>query len=257
METASIEFVRHVSTTGQPAATSEGQIKPEIVLNTDALTAHATKLAAHTAVSYEVINDFEAFSQYAGAELYKQIIDVENLELLLGGLVEPGSPPTTPVTGMVGFYATPSILTHDCADDSGTNVTALDSVEKAIARLRTGPALAEADLLVLHPETWSAMRRIKSTIGEFLIAPDPTRDVASSLWDVDVLVTTQNPPGDGLLLDTSKFGYIGVRESLSMRVGYANDDLIRNLLRFVGEERLTLCVTRPPAILAISGLPTS
>jgi HK97 family phage major capsid protein len=208
-------------------------------------------------VSYEVINDYGAFSDYVPAELFKQLVDLENRELLLGGLVEPGSPPTTPVAGLVGLYATSGILVHDCTADSGTNVTALDSVEKAIAQLRTGPALAEADLLVLHPSTWSALRRTKSTIGEFLIAPDPTRDVASSLWDVDVLVTTQNPPGDGLLLDTTKFGYVAVRESLSMRVGYSNDDIVRNLLRFVGEERLTFCVTRPPAVLAISGLPTS
>jgi hypothetical protein len=74
---------------------------------------------------------------------------------------------------------------------------------------------------------------------------------------VDVLVTTQNPPGHGLLLDTSKFGYVGVREPLSMRVGYSGDDLVRNVLRTVAECRLVMCVTRPPAVLAISGLPTS
>ena len=57
------------------------------------------------------------------------------------------------------------------------------------------------------------------------------------------------------MLDTTKFGYGGVREPLVMRVGYANDDMTRNILRFVGEERLTLCVTRPSAVLSITNLP--
>ena len=35
---------------------------------------------------------------------------------------------------------------------------------------------------------------------------------------------------------------------------HANDDLVRNLLRFVGEERLVLCVTRPAAVLKITNL---
>ena len=58
----------------------------------------------------------------------------------------------------------------------------------------------------------------------------------------------------GLLLDTSLCGYVGIREPLSMRVGYANDDLANNVVRFLGEERLVLCTTRPSAVLAVSGL---
>jgi hypothetical protein len=58
-----------------------------------------------------------------------------------------------------------------------------------------------------------------------------------------------------VLLATGLFGYVGVREPLGMRVGYANDDLVRNILRFVGEERLVLCVTRPDAVLKLTNLP--
>jgi hypothetical protein len=36
---------------------------------------------------------------------------------------------------------------------------------------------------------------------------------------------------------------------------YANDDMTRDILRFVGEERLVLCVTRPSAVCAITNLP--
>ncbi|OBG24198.1 phage major capsid protein [Mycobacterium sp. 852002-51057_SCH5723018] len=123
------------------------------------------------------------------------------------------------------MLATSGILTHTVA----TGETALDAVESSIAALRTGPALAAANVLVLHPNTWYAMRKATDNYGRYLIAPDPTRDVTDSLWGVSVLQTTQIAPGAAVLLDTSKFGRIHLRESLSLRVGFANDDLIRNL----------------------------
>jgi hypothetical protein len=72
-----------------------------------------------------------------------------------------------------------------------------------------------------------------------------------------VLVTTQLAAGAGVLLDTRKFGRVLVREPLNLRVGYANDDFTKNIVRTVGEERLALSVERPAAVLSVTGLPTS
>ncbi len=197
-------------------------------------------------MSWEIINDWPAFQTYAGVELYKQIIDVENDQLLNG---------TGTGLNMTGFFATPGILTEDAT--SVAPDTGIDHIEQAIAMLRTGPALAVANLLVLHPTSWSALRRTKDGFDRYLVGPDPTADEANQIWGVPVLSTTACPVGKGLLLDTTRFGYVGVREPLSMRVGYAGDDLTNNILRTVGEERLVLCVTRPAAILAISNLPAA
>jgi hypothetical protein len=70
------------------------------------------------------------------------------------------------------------------------------------------------------------------------------------------LTTTRNPVGQGLLIDTTKFGRVAVHEPLSMFMGFANDDLIRNLLRWVAETRLVLTVERPAAVLKLTNLPT-
>jgi HK97 family phage major capsid protein len=271
IESPSVTFIRHVSTSGAPAVTAEGALKPEVIFNTDALTATAVKLAANNGLSWEIISDWPSFQSYAGQELYKQIIDLENLLLIQGnagltnvdvdqGLTS-GTTELTSPTGMQGFFQTPGILSYNASVDTGgsgsTLLSALDSVEKAIAELRIGPALATPDLLVLHPSTWSALRRIKDGFGHFMVQPDPTSDQASELWGIPVLQTTQKPPGYGVLLDTSKLGYVAVRESLSMRIGYSGTDFAQNILRTVAEERLVLCVTRPPAVLLISNLPTS
>jgi hypothetical protein len=47
------------------------------------------------------------------------------------------------------------------------------------------------------------------------------------------------------------------REPLSVGAGFANDDLVRNIYRWVCEEQTALAVERPSAILSITKLPVS
>ena len=121
---------------------------------------------------------------------------------------------------MLGFFGTSGILQHDCSTDTGTNVTAWDSLEIAINTLRTGPALAEGNLSIFNPSDWSSIRRIKDVYGRFLMISgdrDTSDDQVNEAWGIPTLVTTQCPAHQGLLLDTTKFGYIGVREPLAMQ----------------------------------------
>ena len=60
-----------------------------------------------------------------------------------------------------------------------------------------------------------------------------------------------------ILLGSITFGRMAVREPLSGRVGFANDDLVRNIYRWVCEQRLALAVEHPSAILSITKLPVS
>src|ERR1700738_186627 len=243
----SYEFIFHSSTTGAPGVVSEGGTKPEVVLNATSSIATVVKLALNLGISYETLQDWPQWFSYCQVEAMKELVDLENTQLLSGS-----------GTGgnMTGFLNTSGILTHNFATDpSGT--TSLDAVELSIAQLRVGSALAEPDLLVLHPQTWAAMRRIKTTVGEYIIQPDPTRGAVDTLWGVDVLVTTAQAAGVGLLLDTTKAGYVLLREGISVHMGYSGTDFVQNISRMTMEERLTLAVERPSAVLAISGLPTS
>jgi HK97 family phage major capsid protein len=247
----SYEIIVHSSTTGAPAPTAEGASKPEIVLNTTSLTLTAIKLACHLGISYETLMDYSNFQGYAQVEALKQLEDVENAQLIAGS-----------GTGgnMTGFLTTSGILTHDASTDTGTGVTVIDSIEKSIAQLRVGFALATADLLVVHPQTWSAVRRLKDTTGRFLFIAadsDPSNAQADRIFNVPVLTTTSIAAGTGLMMDTQKFGRVLIREGISVHTGTNMDDLTKNIVRLVLEERLVLAVERPAAVLAISNLPTS
>ena len=226
---------------------SEGSGKPELVFETQKVIATAQKLAAHTATSYEVASDWPTFASYVQAELRRQVVNVENNELINGD----GT-----AGHLRGFLHTSGLISHDCAADPAGS-TPIDSIEIAISQLRVGAASAEPDIAVFHPATWSAVRRTKDQYQRYLVSPDPTADEANSIWGVDVLATTQIPAGKGLLIDSSKFGRVLVRETISMKIGWSETDFTDNLLRTVCEERLALAVERPPAVCSITGLPTA
>jgi len=236
----SIEYVRHISTTGAPAIVAEGQQKPELIFAVDHVIATVQKIACHAGVSHEALSDYGAFVSYLQNEIVTQVVDVENDELLNG--TGPGH--------ITGFLDTPSILTHVTGSESS-----LDAIEIAISKLRTGSSLAEANLLVLNPGTWSAIRRTKDLQDRYLVNPDPTQGAGNQLWGVEVLVTTAIDEAVGVLLDTRKFGKALVRESLTVRTGTDGGDFTRNIVRFVCEERLTLAVERPTAVCKITNLP--
>ena len=167
IDAPSLEYIRHTSTTGAPAIVAEGDVKPELVFNTDKVVATPEKIAAHTAVSWESLQDWDVFVNYLTNELTGQVVNVENAEFLAGD----------GTTGhLTGFLSPSGILTH-----AVTTETSLDAVEESIAALRVGAALAEANLLVLHSNTWSAMRRTKDSQNRYLVTPDPTAEAVNQL----------------------------------------------------------------------------
>lgn len=240
----SVEFVRHVSTTGAPGTVAEGAVKPSVTLVVDKLVAAAVKVAATITLTREILDDWNAFQQYALTELQRQVIDAEGLQLLTGDGTG---------TNMTGFYATSGILTHDASADTGGTVW--DTFERCIAQLRTGSALAEPDLLVLNPLDWSAARRVKDNYGRYIVSADPSSDEVDTAWGIDVVPSVQNPVGQGLFIDTTKFGQVAIRSALGMFMGFINDDFARNQISWAAEERLVLTVTRPAAVLAVTKLP--
>ena len=97
------------------------------------------------------------------------MVQVENEELLYG----------TGTEHSAGLFATGGILRHNVA--GATDTTALDAIEQAIEQMRSGPALAEPDLFITSPSSWSALRRIKDDLHRYILSPDPTREEANQL----------------------------------------------------------------------------
>jgi HK97 family phage major capsid protein len=101
------------------------------------------------------------------------------------------------------------------------------------------------------------VRRTKDAYERYIVSADPTSEETNQIWGVPVLTTIACPAGDGVLLDTSKFGRVVVREPLGLRIGYSGSDFTSNVVRYVAEERLALAIERPEAICHLTDLPTT
>jgi HK97 family phage major capsid protein len=252
LDAPSLEYVQVASVTGAAAIVGEGQVKPEITMPATKQIVTALKLAAHAGISWENISDYEAFTTAVQNELLKRVIDLENAQLW-GGDPAAG--------GLNSLTKTPGILTLAATGSTASPPNNFDDIAAGIAALRTGPALATPDLVLLHPNTWANIRTQKDLHARYLAQPDPTDDQAETVWGIDVLQSTEFTVGEAVLLDTSLMGRVAVRESLVLRVGYGvvggQSDFVSNILRWIAEERLNLAVERPAAICHITGLPTA
>ena len=149
-----MEYIQVNSVTGAAAVVPEATDKPEIILNTTKLIATAAKIAAHLGLTWESQQDLSSFTSSATTELQRLVIDEENRQIL-------------------SWLTLAGILTHPAAAAPTPPATTWDDLEAAISELRVGPSLAVADLLVLNPATWSAIRRQKDQMGRYYVAADP------------------------------------------------------------------------------------
>jgi HK97 family phage major capsid protein len=249
IDVPALAYIEVVSTTGSASIVAEGAAKPELLMPTTSQTATARKIACHVGVSWEAYSgDFPAFVSAVQTELMRAVVDAENLQLY-GGTGESNNQ-------VNGLLSSPNILTFT-ATGVGSNAEHWTDLLGAIATLRTGPALATPDLLLLHPNTWQALRAEQDLYGRFYVAADPSVGQVDQAWGVDVLESTQFTPGVGVLFDTTIYGRVVVRESLVTRIGYSGTDFTQNVVRLLSEERITQTIERPQAICKITGLPTA
>ena len=244
----SIEFISPSSTTGTAGVVARGATKPALVMNTTSTILQVRKIAATTGSNDESLMDYSQWAAYVQTELTRAITDAENDEILNGD-----------GTGehILGIFATSGLLTRDYATDhtADTTSTQLDCLERAISDLRVGPAFAEPDTIVLNPADWSKIRRIKNSYGAYLTQADPTAAQAESLWGVPVVTTTTCPLGTGLVgnLEMAVQGFI--RNGFTLEVSNSSGtDFTNNVTRFRAEERLTVGVARPAALVKVTTL---
>jgi HK97 family phage major capsid protein len=246
IDVPAIAYVEVVSTTGTAGIVAEGGTKPELLMPATQQVATARKIAAHVGISWESFNDYAAFVSSVQGELMRCIVDAENLQLYGG---------TGDANNQVnGLTTNSNILTLNVTGAPTENFT---DISAGIAALRNGPALATCNLILMHPETWAALRVQKDSYGRFLIDPDPSVEQANTVFGIDVVVSTQFTAGVAVLFDTTIYGRAVIREPIITRIGYSGTDFTQNIVRYVSEERITQTIERPQAILKMTGLPTT
>jgi HK97 family phage major capsid protein len=244
MDGPSAAFLQHTGNTNPAAAVGEGQPKPDLGMQLTEQIVKPTKIAALASVTMEALQDYESFQNWIPTELSRALLDQETSQIVSGDGTG---------ANMTGILNTSGLLTRPMATD-----TPIDAIQKAFNDLRIGPAFATADLVALHPTTWNAIRRVKNTLGSYILSPDPSTGQVESLFGVTVVQSTKVPAGTGIVFDTSQAVLAWTRLGLTMGVNQFGDtEWVNNTVSFRVEERIAIGVRRPSAVCTVTGLPTS
>jgi hypothetical protein len=226
--------------TAGAATVHAGGVMPEISLTTVATILTAKKIAVFSTVVDELMSDFPTFAQYLDVELTREITSAENNQILNGD-----------GTGdnLLGLLRMPGTLSRA----KGAADAALDVLEQGITDLRNGPSYCEPDALIIHPSTWSTIRRTKNTLGNYILG-DPGQTTVSDVWGIPVLQTTQCAQGVIVLANLAIGAQAFIREGIVLTMTNAADaDFTSGKVKVRTTERLTLGLSRPTAVNILTG----
>jgi len=134
----------------------------------------------------------------------------------------------------------------------------LDAIFKGRTLVRvTGKARPTA--VVMHPTNWQAARLAREnsatgTLGGYLMGP-PSMVGANTLWGLPVVESEAITLGTALVGDFSMGCTLFDREQAVVRVGFVNDQFIRNIQTLLAELRAAFIVWRPTAFTKVTGVP--
>ena len=248
-ESDTIEYVREDTFTNNAAMVAEATAttgttgtKPESVLAYSTQTAPVRTLAHWIPVTNKTLSDAP------------QIRGIINSRLLLGLTL---ALETQVLTGDGTGENFTGIL------NAGINVrgvgtdSVLDAIFKARTQVRvTGKARPTA--VVMHPNDWEAVRLARENsatgpMGGYLMGP-PSMVGATTMWGLPVVES------EAITVDTALVGDFGMgctlfdREQAVIRIGFINDQFIRNMQTILAELRAAFVVWRPTAFTKVTGV---
>jgi HK97 family phage major capsid protein len=249
---AQFTYIKDTTTAAaQAAVVGEGQTKPTVDVALTAVTDAYVKIAGKAIFTREQ-SDYPAAFSYLINQLQKNVISAENHQILYGD----GSTNSDGSVNMIGLKNLSGVLTATATAPTSPR-SYLDNILAAIDSMNTGAALAQPNLLLTHPSTYHALVQQLDGLNRSLLAPDPSRSPLTELYGVEVRLSTDVTAGDAFFVDTTKLGYLVIREAMNIITGTNADDLARNQNTWIAELREGPAWVRASGAFYLTGLPTS
>lgn len=245
----SVEFVRESGFTNLAAPVSENPAagKPESNLTFEMDSAPVVTIAHWIRASKQVLSDVPMLQSYIDGRLRYGLKLVEEAQLLNGSGVG---------LNIDGLYTQATSYSQP-AGSTVESETMIDRLRLALLQVE----LAEysADGIVLNPVDWANLELIKTAERAYLYS-NPRFMTAPSLWGRPVVSTQAMSTGD-FLVGAFQLGAQGWdREDARLIVSLEDrDNVIKNMVTLLMEERLALTVYRPEAFVKgdFDGLPVT
>ena len=153
---------------------------------------------------------------------------------------------------LLGILNTPGVNVQAKGTNSGVDAIFLGMVQVMV----TG--LSQPTAIVLNPIDFGNMRLAREnsatgTLGGYLMGP-PTSTGPLTLWGRPVTMSLGVPQGTAIVGDFATSCMLWDREEGQVRVGWINDQFIRNIQTLLAELRAAFAVLRGSAFSKVTGL---
>ena len=216
----------------------EAAEKPESDIEFGVIDLAVGTIAHWIRVSNQLLSDMPTLASYIEGRL------AYGVRLKLEYLIVNGDGKTTGARSFIGLLEVGTHLTVA----AGTNDSAIDVLSRG--KYRAGAAGVLPEYILLNPESWGAIERIKGTDGHYVFGA-PGAAVQPVLWNLPVILTAAMPAfkywTGNLTMGTA--GY--VREEVHIDLSSEDrDNFIKNLVTVRAEMRAAFGVVLPDACVA-------
>lgn len=138
--------------------------------------------------------------------------------------------------------------------------TPVDVIVKSFNDIRVGSSFATADLVAMHPTTWTDIRTQKNTQGSYLLTLNTPHDIGDidNIFGVKVITNSKVPAETAITFGTSLAVLAWTRLGLEIVSNqFGSTEWTTNAWSFRAEERVAIGVQRPTAICVVTGLPAT
>lgn len=192
--------------------------------------------------------------QLADAGQTRSLID-NQLQLMLDLTIEDqelngnGSSPN--IRGLLNTSGVQTLDLTGVSHGAGTHVN-IDGLRDAIRLVKTGPAFATPDGVVMHPFDSAALDEAKDNQGRYL-GQGPFGTALDTIWRLPRVESLAVSQGNVIVGAFKQGATVFVREEVAIYTSDSHSDFfIRNLIAVLAEERLGLAVFFPAAFVYVA-----
>ncbi len=108
----------------------------------------------------------------------------------------------------------------------------------------------------MHPKTVGYLKRQKTTLGNYILNPDPTTGLVDTIWDAKVIQNSYIPTAYVIAFDSTQAILGWTRQALTIAINPWGSPMWQtNYISFRAEERIAIGIPRPTAVNIVSGFP--
>ena len=223
-QTSGFTYMEETTFTNNAAYTAEGATKPESAFQLTERTVKASKIATTLPVSEEQLEDVPQAQEYITSRGTFQM-QLAKEDALLNF--------TNGSNNWDGFLQKSGVQTQAAGTDPIPT-----SILKGIIKVMYSPGFAGMPTgLAFNPLDWQTVLTLQETTGAYIwsMPSAPLAMPDMRMWGMMVRPVVDMPQGTALLGNFTTFSRVWDRTGLSVRMAYANDDALKNLIRMIFE----------------------